>query len=138
MTALNDLRRFRKFLEKIPLQELGEETRPIKTVEPDWREELNLIIWRTVYTNYWEQNNFLNFDEWFSNLWSNLENHEMLKEFKEYCAAFLKYYHSNQWRTLADNWFKTGFRARLFRLWTSALTQLDFCYIFRYICEKEN
>jgi len=132
------LNSYRKFLEKIPLQELGEKTRPIKTVETDWREDLNLTIWRTIYINYWEKGNFLSFDEWFSNLWRSLESREILKEFVEYCAAFLKYYSKGQWRTLADDWFKVGFRARLFRLWVSALTQLDFCYVFRYICEKQD
>jgi hypothetical protein len=134
-TSLNS---YRKFLESIPLQELGEETRPVKTVEPDWREDLNLNIWKTIYTNYWEKGNFLSFDKWFGILWAKLESGEILKEFEEYCEAFLKYYRKNQWRTLTDDWFKTGFRARLFRLWTSALTQLDFCYVFMYICEKQD
>ena len=137
MTALDELRHFREFLEKVPLQELGEETRPVKIVEADWREDLNLTIWKTIYTNYWEKGNFLSFDEWFNNLWRSLESREILKEFEGYCTAFLKYYNKGQWRTLGDDWFKMGFRARLFRLWTSALTQLDFCYVFMYICEEQ-
>lgn len=140
MTAQDELRRFRQFLESIPRGQLGEETRRIKTVEQDWGQKLNLIIWESIYQNYWEKGNFLDFDAWFSNVWKQLEGLGELKEFEKYSQVYLEYYKSDTWQVLQDleDWFRVGLRARLFRLWMSALTQLDFCYVFKYVCERLN
>jgi hypothetical protein len=36
-----------------------------------------------------------------------------------------------------NGWFKKGFRARMYRTWISVLTQLDFCFMFEYVCNKK-
>jgi len=74
-----------------------------------------------MYECYWIKRKFLSFDDWFNDVWSKITN---LKGFKN----FLWYYwhmrlgKDKDW----DEWFKEGFKARLYRTWTALLTQFDF------------
>jgi hypothetical protein len=129
-TKESDLYRFRDFLGKIPLVKYREEFKDIKWVEQDLPKEI--LPLRSIYKYYWDKREFLDFEEWFEEFWKEInENQESKKALEE----FKKYYFN---RTIEENdWFKKGFKARMYRTWISILTQLDFCYMFEYICEKE-
>jgi hypothetical protein len=127
MNAEKDLDSFRKFLETIPLEKLRKETKEIKWVEQDLPKEI--LPLESIFRYYWEKKEFLDFDKWFDDFWQELHSNPQKKEILE---QFKSYYFDN-----ADNeWFKKGFRARMYRTWISVLTQLDFCYVFAYISEK--
>lgn len=123
-----DLKKYRYFLETIPLDKYREELKDIKWVEQDLPKEMLPLA--SIFKYYWEERNFLDFEEWFENFWKELntkpESRQVLKDFKKY------YFDKN-----GDGWFKKGFKARMYRTWVSVLTQLDFCYMFEYICARE-
>ena len=125
---ITSLGEYHKFLESIPLDKYREELKDIKLVEQDLPKEILPLA--SIFRYYWEEISFLNFDEWFENFWkeinTNPEGIEALMRFKKY------YFDKNN-----DGWFKKGFRARMYRTWVSVLTQLDFCYMFEYVCNKE-
>ncbi|ACI20194.1 TaqI family restriction endonuclease [Thermodesulfovibrio yellowstonii] len=128
---LKDLQRFRDFLSSIPLDKYREELKNIKWVEQDLPKEI--LPLSSIFRYYWEERNFLNFEEWFENFWQHINNNQ---ESKRALEDFKKYYFN---RDLGENdWFKKGFKARMYRTWVSVLTQLDFCYLFEYICDKES
>ncbi|MGB9677591.1 MAG: TaqI family restriction endonuclease, partial [Candidatus Ratteibacteria bacterium] len=127
---IKDLGRYRSFLESIPLSKYREELKDIKWVEQDLPKKILPLA--SIFKYYWEERNFLDFDEWFEKFWeeinTNPESKKALEEFK-------KYYFN---KVIGENdWFKKGFKARMYRTWVSVLTQLDFCYMFEYICAKE-
>ena len=62
-----------------------------------------------------------------------LESLNTVPESKAALDTFKKYHFDKN----GDGWFKKGFEARMYRTWVSVLTQLDFCYLFEYICAKE-
>ncbi len=125
---LEDLKNYRCFLESIPLNKYREELKDVKWVEQDLPKEMLPLV--SIFKYYWEERQFLIFDKWFEFFWkefnTNSQSKEALKQFKKY------YFDKNN-----DGWFKKGFKARMYRTWVSVLTQLDFCYMFEYICAKE-
>ncbi|MCM8809563.1 MAG: TaqI family restriction endonuclease [Candidatus Omnitrophica bacterium] len=128
---IKDLQRFRDFLSSIPLDKYREELKNVKWVEQDLPNEL--LPLSSIFKYYWEDRKFLNFEDWFENFWEEINtkpaSKEVLKNFK-------KYYFN---KDIEENdWFKKGFKARMYRTWISVLTQLDFCYLFEYVCTKEN
>ncbi len=134
--SINDLKKYREFLETIPLDKYREELKNVKWVEQDLNKagqiQLGsaLLPLASIFKYYWEKRQFLTFEKWFEIFWeelnTKLESKQALKEFKKY------YFDKN-----GDGWFKKGFKARMYRTWVSVLTQLDFCYMFEYICTKE-
>ncbi|WP_219995005.1 TaqI family restriction endonuclease [Thermodesulfovibrio sp. Kuro-1] len=62
---LKDLQRFRDFLSSIPLDKYREELKNIKWVEQDLPKEI--LPLSSIFRYYWEERNFLNFEEWFEN-----------------------------------------------------------------------
>ncbi len=126
---LEDVKKYRKFLETIPLNKYREELKEIKWVEQDLPKAMLPLA--SIFKYYWEQRQFLNFEEWFEIFWeeinTNPQSAASLKSFKKY------YFDKNN-----NGWFKEGFKARMYRTWVSILTQLDFCYMFEYVCAKEN
>lgn len=129
--TIKDLQRFRDFLGSIPLNRYREELKDVKWVEQDLPKAILPLA--SIFRYYWEERNFLNFEEWFENFWQEINNNE---ESKRALEGFKQYYFN---RNLGENdWFKKGFKARMYRTWISVLTQLDFCYLFEYICAKEN
>lgn len=125
---LKDIKRYRGFLETIPLDKYREELKDIKWVEQDLPKEVLPLV--SVFKYYWEEKQFLTFGKWFETFWKELntkpESKQALKEFKKY------YFDKN-----GNGWFKKGFKARMYRTWISVLTQLDFCFIFELSCAKE-
>lgn len=127
---INDLQRYRKFLESIPLDKLREELKDIKWVEQDLPKAILPLA--SIFKYYWEERNFLPFEEWFENFWEDINSRA---ESKKALEEFKKYFFN---RTLEENdWFKKGFRARMYRTWIAVLTQLDFCYMFENVCARE-
>jgi len=126
---IGDLKKYREFLETISLDKYREELKDIKWVEQDLPKEILPLA--SIFKYYWEERQFLSFEEWFEVFWeelnTNSQSKEALKQFKKY------YFDKNN-----DGWFKKGFKARMYRTWVSVLTQLDFCYMFEYICTKES
>jgi hypothetical protein len=127
-SSLNDLDKYRKFLESIPLVKYRDELKDIKWVEQDLPKELFPL--ESIFSHYWFARKFLDFEEWFRIFWKEINskraNKQALKKFK-------KYYFDKD----SDGWFKKGFKARMYRTWISVLTQLDFCYVFEYICAQK-
>lgn len=126
---LKDFKKYRCFLESIPLNKYREELKDVKWVEQDLPNEMLPLA--SIFKYYWDERKFLIFDEWFEIFWEELNTNprskQVLKEFKKY------YFDKNN-----DGWFKRGFKARMYRTWVSVLTQLDFCYMFEYICAKKD
>jgi len=70
---------------------------------------------------------------WFDNTWDKVIKLEKFNEF------LWQYWHmklgkDEEW----DEWFKEGFKARLYRTWTALLTQLDFTYTIACVLEEKN
>jgi hypothetical protein len=129
-SPINDLGRYRTFLESIPLSKYREELKDIKWVEQDLPKEI--LPLRSIFKYYWEDRNFLSFEEWFENFWTEINQDETSKKALD---EFKKYYFN---RTVEENdWFKKGFKARMYRTWVSVLTQLDFCYVYERIAAQE-
>ncbi len=119
---------YRKFLESIPLNKYREELKDIKWVEQDLPKEVLPLA--SIFKYYWIERKFLNFDEWFEIFYKEINT---LSESAQALKKFKKYYFDKE----NNGWFKKGFRARMYRTWVSVLTQLDFCYMFEYVCSKE-
>lgn len=129
--APTSLGEFRKFLASIPLDKYREETKNVKWVEQDLPKEI--VPLNSLFKYYWEERNFLDFESWFEDFWKDInskpKSRKALEEFK-------KYYFN---RSIEENdWFKKGFKARMYRTWVSVLTQLDFCFVFEYVADKKN
>lgn len=126
--TLESLRRYRAFLESIPLAKYRNELKDVKWVEVDLYREL--LPQASIYRNYWDRENFLSFEDWFEEFWQELHTNERsaqaLKTFKKY------YYNLEN-----DGWFELGFKARMYRTWVPVLTQLDFCYMLRCVLDKQ-
>lgn len=128
---IEDLEKFRDFLGTIPLDKYCEELKDIKWVEQDLPREI--LPLESIFRYYWEDRIYLSFEEWFENFWKEINTNE---ESKRVLEEFKRYYFN---RELGENdWFKNGFRVRMYRTWTSVLTQIDFCYLFEFLCAKEN
>ena len=128
--SIEDLAKYRKFLESIPLDKYREELKDVKWVEQDLPKEILPLA--SIFKYYWEEREFLEFDKWFGEFWREIntcpESKRALEEFKRYFFN----------KSLDENdWFRKGFKARMYRTWVSVLTQLDFCYMFEYVCAKE-
>lgn len=127
--AINDLLKYLEFLESIPLVKYREELKDVKWVEQDLPKEMLPLA--SIFKYYWNERDFLNFETWFESFWKELNTNP---ESKQALSKFMKYYFDKD----ENGWFKKGFKARMYRTWVSVLTQLDFCYVFEYICVKEN
>lgn len=129
MTASELLHSYRKFLESIPLDEYRDKLRDVKWVEQDLYPELLPLT--SIFDNYWHKQNFLDFESWFEQFWEELHSDPIRATALQ---SFKKYYFDKD----DDGWFKLGFKARMYRTWVSVLTQLDFCYMFLYVCEQRS
>jgi len=128
MDALQNLHSYRQFLETIPLDWYRSQLKDVKWVEQDLYPEIVKVVLGSIFKNYWESKNFMDFETWFDQLWEELNKEKILKRFTKY--------YFNLEDVKENEWFKLGFKARMYRTWISMLTQLDFCYAFDYACEK--
>ncbi|HGJ63971.1 TPA: TaqI family restriction endonuclease [bacterium] len=128
--------KYRQFLGNIPLSKYRDELKDIKWVEQDLVPSLYPL--KSIYKNYWETQNFLNFENWFAEFWDeiNSSQKQKLNDLKELVRAHRKFYEDKINGDL-ENKILLGFKARMYRTWVSVLTQLDFCYLFEFICTRE-
>lgn len=128
MNHYDSLTKYRKFLESAQLAKYRENLKDIKWVEQDLPKEILPLA--SIFKYYWEERTYFTFEDWFETFWKELNTNQVTREVLQ---RFKKYYFDKD-----DNgWFKKGFRARMYRTWVSVLTQLDFCYMFEYVNDKE-
>ncbi|MCX7757187.1 MAG: TaqI family restriction endonuclease [candidate division WOR-3 bacterium] len=135
--ANNDLIAYRAFLESIPLEDFRKELKDIKFVEQDLHPLLFPLA--SIFEYYWEKREYLPFELWYKNFIAQIEQNEKkkakLSDLKELVRAHRKFYDDTVNNNLNGK-FQMGFKARMYRTWVSVLTQLDFCYMFEYLCAK--
>ena len=134
---IEDLRKYREFLKTIPLNKYRAEL-SMKWVEQD----LHPLLFpqKSIFEKYWDKQSFFNFEEWFNEFWNGLikgdETTKKLEALKEVVRAHRKFY-NGKINGDHETRFFLGFKARMYRTWISVLTQLDFCYLFNFLCAKE-
>ncbi len=117
-----DLAKFERFLGNINLQKYAR-LRMIKTVEQDLpRDLLPLEIY---YRYYWDATDFKDYDEVFKIYWSEKLN--------PYIYDFIKKYFYG----CSLQFVEEGFKARLYRIWMSILTQFHFQYLWNALFDEE-
>jgi len=116
-----DLSKFENFLKNIDIGKYAH-LRKIKTVEQDLpRDLLPLEIY---YKYYWYTTDFKDYDEVFTIYWYEKLNH--IWEFSK------KYFYG-----CSIQFIEEGFKARLYRIWMSILTQFHFQYLWNALFEEK-
>jgi hypothetical protein len=118
----SDLKKFESFLREINIQKYAH-LRQIKTVEQDLPKEL--LPLEIFYLYYWETTNFKDYDEVFKIYWSEKLN--------PYIYRFVKKYFYG----CSLQFVEEGFKARLYRIWMSILTQFHFQYLWNTLFEEK-
>jgi hypothetical protein len=85
----------------------------------------------SLYQSFWHGTKFPGFNDWFKTFWKNIHTTPNLRESLQ---EFTRYFFNRE-DVSKDPWFKLGFRARLYRIWVSFLTQLDLCYTVDKVSE---
>ena len=117
----NDLNKFENFLKSINMQKYAH-LRAVKTVEQDLpRDLLPLEIY---YRYYWDTTNFKDYDDIFKIYWS-----EKLKHIYDFIK---KYFYGCSLQFVEE-----GFKARLYRIWMSILTQFHFQYLWNALFDEK-
>jgi len=109
------LKEYEDFLSKIDLSKYSD-LRKIKTVEQDLPKALNPLP--LIYRFYWEDKNFIDYDEFFKTYWDTNLSHIMDFVRKYFYGCSLQF-------------VEEGFKARIYRTWTSILTQFHFQYLWK-------
>lgn len=117
-----DLEKFVNFIKNIDIDRYAY-LRQIKTVEQDLPKEL--LPLEIFYRHYWETTDFKDYDEIFNLYW-----HEKLNP---YIYEFIKKYFYG----CSLQFVEEGFRARLYRIWMSILTQFHFQYLWNALFEEK-
>ena len=104
--------KFGKFLESVNLNAYREKYRPIKIVEMDLPKEIQAIS--LLYKIYWDRKKFLDFEDFYK---------EYLTTYKTDIENFRKKI------TMCENCFYRGLPARIYRTWTSIITQIHAGYV---------
>ncbi|EDP73370.1 TaqI family restriction endonuclease [Hydrogenivirga sp. 128-5-R1-1] len=117
-----DLDKFENFLENIDIKKYAH-LRMIKTVEQDLpRDLLPLEIY---YRYYWDTTNFKDYDDIFRIYWS--------EKLSPYIYNFIKKYFYG----CSLQFVEEGFKARLYRIWMSILTQFHFQYLWNALFDEK-
>jgi len=114
ITKENYLRKYEDFLEGIDLVSYAK-LRKIKTVEQDLPKSLNPLP--LIYRFYWEEKDFLSYEDFFKTYWEG--NLHAVMEFVR------KYFYGCSLQFVEE-----GFKARIYRTWISLLTQFHFQYLW--------
>lgn len=117
-----DLLKFVEFLESIELQKYAD-LKNIKTVEQDL--PMSLLPLELYYEYYWNKTDFKDFDTIFQIYWNQKLN--------PYIYNFIKKYFYG----CSIDFVETGFKARLYRIWMSVLTQFHFQYLWNAIFDEK-
>ncbi len=106
---------FEDFLRNIDMQKYSD-LRNIKTVEQDLPKEL--LPLEIYYRYYWDTTEFKDYDEIFEEYWR--------KKLSPHIYNFIKKYFYG----CSLQFVEEGFKARLYRIWVSILTQFHFQYLW--------
>lgn len=117
-----DLNKFEGFLRDIDLQKYAD-LRTIKTVEQDLPQDL--LPLEIYYRHYWHTTDFKDYDEIFKTYWSEKLN--------PYIYDFIKKYFYG----CSLQFVEEGFKARLYRIWMSILTQFHFQYSWNALFDEK-
>jgi len=109
---MNLSEKFEKFLESVNLSTYREKYRVIKIVEMDLPKEIQAIS--LLYQVYWDKKKFLDFDDFYK---------EYLNTHKTDIENFRKKV------TMCKKCFYRGLPARIYRTWTSIITQIHAGYV---------
>ncbi len=116
------LKSFETFLASIPIEKYRKELMPIKTVEQDLPKTLNPLpnLYQTYWTN--ESKTFIDYEQFFENWWKSHLNQidEFIRQYFWGCSLEFVY---------------LGFKARLYRIFISVLTQFHFVYLWKAYCD---
>ncbi|NPB02981.1 MAG: TaqI family restriction endonuclease [Thermotogae bacterium] len=110
-----ELKRYEEFIGSLNLAKYAH-LRRIKTVEQDLPKPL--LPLDLFYRHYWETTDFKDFDEIFRMYWSERLNphiYEFIRKYFYGCSL---------------QFVEEGFKARLYRIWMSILTQFHFQYLW--------
>ena len=117
-----DLNNFERFLMNINIHKYAH-LRAIKTVEQDLpRDLLPLEIY---YRYYWYTTDFKDYDEVFKIYWSEKLNPHIYNFIKKYFYG------------CSLQFVEEGFKARLYRIWMSILTQFHFQYLWNALFDEK-
>ncbi len=116
-----DLQKFEHFLRCHNLKEYSH-LRHIKTVEQNLPREL--LPLEIIYDHYWANTDFLDYDELFS-LWRENSIDPIYRFMKKYFYG------------CSIQFVEEGFRARLYRIWMSLLTQFHFQYLWNSLFSEK-
>jgi hypothetical protein len=117
-----NLKTFENFLKNIDIEKYSY-LRNIKTVEQDLPKDL--LPLELYYKYYWDSTNFKNFDEIFEIYWREKLN--------PYIYNFIKKYFYG----CSLQFVEEGFKARLYRIWMSILTQFHFQYLWNALFDEK-
>lgn len=117
-----DLNKFESFLKVINIQKYAS-LREIKTVEQDLPKDL--LPLEIYYRYYWDTTDFKDYDEIFEIYWSEKLN--------PYIYNFIKKYFYG----CSLQFVEEGFKARLYRIWMSVLTQFHFQYLWNALFDEK-
>ena len=97
---IKDFKKYRDFLATIPLDKYRKELKDIKWVEQDLPKEILPLA--SIFKYFWEERQFLDFEEWFDTFWKEINTNSPSKEVLN---QFKKYYFDKD----NNGWFKKGF-----------------------------
>ncbi len=117
-----DLKKFEKFLGRLELEKYRE-LRAIKTVEQDLPQDL--LPLEIYYRYYWDRTDFKDFEEVFKIYWHEKLNPHIYNFIKKYFYG------------CSLQFVEEGFKARLYRIWVSLLTQFHFQYLWNASQEEK-
>ena len=109
---MDKLQEFTEFLKTIDLKKYRKEYAPIKIVEMDLPKDVQAII--LLYKVYWDEKNFLSFEEFYKRY--EEENKNAIEIFEKKT-------------TMCHDCFSRGLKARIYRTWASIITQIHGGYV---------
>ncbi|MGZ9756123.1 TaqI family restriction endonuclease [Mycoplasma sp. 4423] len=115
---------FNEFLESINLDLYRSRYKNIKIMEADMPKEIQALD--AIYQVYWNNNNFLDFDDWYLNYY-------LTDDMKAKILNFNKNHIG-----LCECCLFKGIEARIYRTWASIITQIQAGYCCQRVFGKEN
>jgi len=122
MMKESDLLRYENFLKNIDISKYSQ-LKKIKTVEQDLPKDL--LPLDLYYKYYWIEKDFLDYDKIFSIYWYEKLNPHIYNFIKKYFYG------------CSMQFVEEGFKARLYRIWMSILTQFHFQYLWNSLFEEK-
>jgi len=118
----NNIEKFENFLKSIDINKYSY-LRKIKTVEQDLPKEL--LPLELYYNYYWDNTDFKDYDEVFKEYWESKLSPHIYNFIKKYFYG------------CSIQFVEEGFKARLYRIWISLLTQFHFQYLWNAMFDNK-